>query len=96
MTMKMPMINECSMADCAYNSEMKCHALAITVGGPAPLCDTYLQSTQKGGDGDLIGGVGACKVGNCMHNTALECSAANIQIGMHAGHAECDTFSERM
>jgi hypothetical protein len=35
-------------------------------------------------------------VRNCMHNTALECSAANVRIGMHADHAECDTFRERM
>ena len=96
MTMKMPMINECSMSDCAYNSDMNCHALAITVGGPSPLCDTYLKSDQKGGDGDSVGAIGACKVGNCMYNTALECSSDNVKIGMHADHAECDTFREMM
>ncbi len=95
MTMKMPMISQCSMEDCAYNNDRKCHALAITVGGSAPLCDTFLKSPQKGGDTDSVAGVGACKVSSCVYNSSLECSSENIQVGNHGDHAECDTFQER-
>jgi hypothetical protein len=93
--MKMPMINECSMMDCAYNTEKKCHALAITVGGPEPLCDTYMKTARKGGDMDSIAGVGACKVSTCVYNFSLECSSENIRVGSHGDHAQCDTFRER-
>jgi len=96
MSMKMPMINQCGMMECAYNSEKNCHALAITVGGSNPFCDTYMDEAQKGGDIESIGGVGACKVMNCIHNSSLECIADNIQVGSHAGKAECNTFQERM
>lgn len=96
MSMKMPMIKQCSMLDCAYNMDAKCHTMAITVGGPAPLCDTYLKSAKKGGDREVMAGVGACKVSTCVHNSSLECISDNIQIGNHADHAECDTFRERM
>jgi len=96
MAMKMPMILDCKMIECAYNTKQKCHAMAITVGGPAPLCDTFLKRGQKGGVPDMNGGVGACKVDNCKFNQALECSAEAIHVGSHGDHAECDTFSPKM
>ncbi|MDF1577770.1 MAG: DUF1540 domain-containing protein [Desulfurivibrionaceae bacterium] len=55
-----------------------------------------MDNAQKGGDLDSVGGVGACKVTACAYNSSLECSAENIQVGNHAGQAECDTFQERM
>ena len=95
MAMKMPMILDCKMTDCAYNEKQKCHALAITVGGPAPLCDTFLKRTQKGGVADVTGSVGACKVDNCKFNQSLECAADGIHVDNRGGHAECNTFSPR-
>lgn len=96
MTMKMPMIIDCNMTECAYNTQKRCHAMAITVGGPEPLCDTFLKRGQKGGVPDMTGGVGACKVTSCSFNQSLECSADAIRVGVHGDHAECDTFAPRM
>jgi hypothetical protein len=96
MTMKMPMIIDCKMTECAYNTNKKCHAMAITVGGPAPLCDTFIKRGQKGGVQEMNGSVGACKVETCSFNNSLECTAEGIHVGVHADHAECDTFSPRM
>ncbi len=90
--MKMPKVIECMVADCAYNDDRCCHALAITVGGPEPLCDTFLQSVYKGGDKGCTGCVGACKVEACRHNLALECAAEGVQIEPAAAHARCRTF----
>lgn len=91
--MKMPMIIACTITECAYNMEKRCHALAITVGGSTPICDTFLKRAGKGGDQDSIGGVGACKVTSCKFNLKLECSASGISVSMHSGQAECATFS---
>lgn len=96
MMMKMPMIIDCKMTECAYNANKKCHAMAITVGGPEPMCDTFLKRTKKGGVPDMNGSVGACKVANCNFNQSLVCSAEAIHIGVHDNHAECDTFSPKM
>jgi hypothetical protein len=93
--MKMPRIIDCSMTDCAYNTDKMCHALAITVGAAAPLCDTFLKIGQKGGVKDATGSVGACKVANCKFNDSLSCVAEGIHVGRHADHPECDTFAPR-
>ncbi len=90
---KMPMIITCKSSECAYNMDMKCHALAITVGASAPICDTFVKRTTKGGDRDANGGVGACKVEQCKYNMALECSAESINVDMRSGQAECATFA---
>jgi hypothetical protein len=95
MAMEMPIIIDCDVSECAYNSENICHAMAITVGDSAPLCDTFLRKDQKGGAMDVIGGVGACKVDSCKFNQSLECSADGIHVGRHADQARCDTFSPR-
>ena len=93
--MKMPRILDCSMSDCAYNTDNMCHALAITVGASAPMCDTFLKLGKKGGIKDATGSVGACKVENCRFNDALECAADGIHVGRHSDHPECDTFAPR-
>lgn len=91
--MQMPMINMCKISDCAYNMNNKCHALAITVGGSLPKCDTFTKRAKKGGDKDVNGAVGACKVETCKFNTDLECAAESIDVSMHSGQAECVTFA---
>ena len=93
MAMSMPKITACSMTDCAYNGDNSCHAIAITVGGTHPMCDTFMKTKQKGGVPDIIGGAGACKEDDCRFNKSLECTASGIKVGPHSGHGDCLTFS---
>jgi hypothetical protein len=50
--MEMSPIADCEVTDCCYNSDHKCHALAIQIGDGAthPVCDTFagLQASQCG------------------------------------------------
>lgn len=89
----MPNVLYCSVHECAYNEEDSCHAMAITVDSPEPLCDTFFDSGRKGGLKDFTATVGACKNGTCVHNESLECTAAGIKVSKHENKAECDTFS---
>lgn len=93
-TNAMPNILFCSVNDCAYNESEKCHAGAITVDGPEPLCDTFFKSGRKGGMDD-IGSVGACKNEVCTYNESYECTARGIHVSWHYSKPECDTFTER-
>ena len=88
-------IKECTIRNCAYNRDKKCHATAITVGGPDPCCDTFTELLEKGGTANT-GSVGACKVRSCVYNGELECAAANIKIGKGVCRASCKTFESRM
>ncbi len=40
-TQSMPHVLFCSVFECGYNDYKECHAGAITVDGPEPLCDTF-------------------------------------------------------
>lgn len=93
----MPVVGECSVAECAYNTNNCCHARAITVGdGIHPGCDTFLAATPHSTDTARRAGVGACKVANCQHNDDYECTAEQIAVG-HAGHgASCLTYLQRL
>lgn len=98
MAMKMPKVSACNVAECSYNKQKQCHALAITVGGPEDVCaccDTFLHADKKGGVSDMTGSVGACKVDQCTYNQSFECAAPNIQVGLHEGHADCKTYKPR-
>lgn len=96
MTMPMSKISHCTVIDCTYNTDGKCHTMAITVGDEScALCDTYFRSGSKGGDMDVSGGVGACKASGCRFNTAFECSAGNIDVVLHSDHADCSTYTPR-
>ena len=56
MEKQMVKINSCNVTQCSYNKHNSCHTMAITVGGPSdpcPCCDTYLESSQKGGIMDV-------------------------------------------
>lgn len=91
----MPKIIDCEVGECSFNKDSKCHAIAITVGGPEPACDTFMSGKRKGGVMDMTGGVGACKVEDCAFNQSLECSAGGIEVSMHSHNAECGTFKKR-
>lgn len=92
--MEMPTIMDCDATECAYNADNTCHATAITIGAEADhRCDTFCRSSSKGGDLQIIGGVGACKVSACGHNQNLECAAPGIRVGHSGGEIDCLTFS---
>lgn len=91
----MPKILSCSVNDCAYNKNDKCHTPGITVGSTHPSCDTFFKAKSKGGSEELTGGVGACRVQDCGFNRALECSAPGISVAQHSGHGDCRTFKAR-
>ena len=92
-TIKMSAVSECAIAECAYNSNKSCHAIAITIGdGDRPMCDTYFKSSKHGGIKDTAG-VGACKVSACLHNTDFECVASSIRVGHEKNRGKCMTFA---
>ena len=96
-TIDIPLVEECSINDCAYNVSNKCHAKAITIGdGVHPGCDTsFLQQSKHARDTNIIAGVGACKVTGCAFNSDLECSADSINVGMAGGGSiNCLTYKE--
>ncbi len=94
MTMQMPKVSACEVLECSYNTEKKCHAMAITVSGMKDAaCDTYFRASSKDGVPDVTGGVGACKEYDCKFNRSLECNAPRIDVGTHTDHADCKTFS---
>ncbi|MFP4071617.1 MAG: DUF1540 domain-containing protein, partial [Desulfovibrionales bacterium] len=88
---------ECSVSDCAYNTEESCHALAITIGDKpdVPLCDTFFKASTHGGDMESTAGVGACKSYECTYNQNYECSASNIQVGMRGSQPDCLSFQKK-
>lgn len=97
MGMKMPQVKQCTVAGCAYNTSMACHAMAITVGEPAgdPTCDTFFEATRHGGVRDMTAGVGACKSYDCKHNKDYECMAPDIMMGMKQNQPDCLTYETR-
>jgi hypothetical protein len=97
MAMNMPRVQECSVNECAYNTERSCHALAITIGEKPsnPLCDTFFTSQRHGGIKETAAGVGACKSFECSYNKDFECSASSIQVGMKGSQPDCLTFQKK-
>ncbi|MBW8039954.1 MAG: DUF1540 domain-containing protein [Planctomycetes bacterium] len=91
--MEMSKVMKCEVDDCAYNMDSCCHTIAITIGDSAlPRCDTFCQSTIKGGDAGSMAGVGACKVSACMYNTNLECQSPEVDVGYNENEPNCLTF----
>jgi hypothetical protein len=94
--MEMQQVKECSIVECAYNRDNICRALAITIGGSEPLCDTFWKYTHKAGDPARLGTVGACKVVACIHNYDGECgSPGGIVIARKGTKPNCMTFTGR-
>lgn len=88
-------IISCGAEKCAYNKNKVCHALAVTIGSSHQQCDTFMEDSQKGGDANAQGCVGACHMKNCRYNQLLECSAQAVQVSMHGKHGDCSTFMAR-
>jgi hypothetical protein len=91
-----PAITNCEAGKCIYNHSGQCRTMAINVGGPEPLCDTYSAIGKKGGYNDLVAKVGACKVDTCIHNKLLECIAAGVDVVNVGNRPECATYQERV
>lgn len=88
-------VNTCAATECAYNSERKCRALAITVGEPsAATCATYTPREVKGGTQMTVANVGACKASDCKHNRDLVCTAASVTIGIRDGKVSCESYAK--
>jgi hypothetical protein len=95
-TIDMPMVSQCSVTECAYNLEKKCHARAITIGnGIHPGCDTFFMTSGHVHEKKRMAGIGACKVGHCKHNADLECMAASINVARSGDSVSCMTFMAR-
>jgi hypothetical protein len=97
MAMKMPKVSDCTVTNCAYNSNQACHALAITVGEEPdePVCDTFFTAETHGGVKDVTAGVGACKAADCQFNSDYECTATGIHVGFRGNQPDCLTFEAR-
>lgn len=96
-TVKAPMVEKCSVTECAYNKEEICHALAITVGDNTacvPRCDTYFPNEQHS-EVFAQAVVGACKASCCVFNQEFECAAGAIRVDHHGKEVDCVTFKPR-
>lgn len=92
----MPLVAQCSVAECAYNTNSCCHARAITVGDAVhPGCDTFLASASHSTARQRTAGVGACKTSACRHNDDYECVAEKITIGHASDSVCCLTYQRR-
>ena len=85
-------IIECEASDCSFNQKNKCRAIGINVGGPEPLCDTFINADVMGGILNAATKVGACKVQSCVHNKLLECGAEKIRVLLVYDQALCGTY----
>lgn len=91
---EMPLVKKCDVENCAYNTDKKCHAKAITIGDKSnPQCDTFFEHTSHS-NVNRHAGVGACKVESCHFNKDFECTANEIAVGEIAGKVNCLTFTE--
>jgi hypothetical protein len=96
-SIEMPLVGECSVNECVYNTDNCCHARAITVGnGVHPGCDTFMgPAPSHSREKQRTAGVGACKVSACRHNDDYECMAEQITVGRASEDASCLTYSHR-
>ncbi len=100
-SISMPMVQNCSVSECAYNAGNGCHAKAITIGDNSnPACDTYFCAStpsagEHTGNPGPAAGVGACKVDGCRHNKDYECMAEAISVGHRVDHVNCLTYAPR-
>ncbi|MBI2958503.1 MAG: DUF1540 domain-containing protein [Chloroflexi bacterium] len=92
--MDMTRISACSMAQCTYNQDNRCHTHGIMVG-PHAECSTYTYCNPKAGRAEVKGGIGACLADECKFNESLECCAPDVDVHDHSAHADCRTFQAR-
>ncbi len=94
--MEMSKVSKCEVADCAFNCDELCHAIAITVGDEThPRCDTFCTCGTEGVNMNCVAGVGACKTSVCAFNSGLECQTSEICVGYDGGEVDCLTFKAR-
>jgi hypothetical protein len=89
-----PRVQDCSVTGCGYNHD-GCTAFAITIGSMSTSCDTFIDTGDKGGIGQVTAQVGACKRSDCTHNQNLECHAPAISVGTGTDLADCLTFEAK-
>lgn len=95
-SIEMPVVAQCSVQECAYNTDNCCHARAITVGdGVHPGCDTFLTAGPHAKDKKRTAGVGACKVSACRYNEDYECMTEQITVGHVSDSVRCLTYQHR-
>lgn len=94
MMRSMTKVVSCQAANCSFNGDEQCHALAINIGDDEPQCDTFIGTGPKCASFGTGGGVGACKVRTCQFNDCMMCSAPEIRVSW-AADARCDTFRPR-
>jgi hypothetical protein len=95
-SIEMPLVAQCAVLECAYNTNSCCHARAITVGdGVHPGCDTFLSSPDHSKAQQRTAGVGACKVSACKFNDDYECVTEQITIGHASSSVCCLTYQRR-
>lgn len=93
---EMSVVSECAAAECAYNINKACHALAITIGdGIHPGCDTFFNGSGQVKEVGQAAGIGACKTTICKFNDGLECRTDSIRVGHVQNKVNCMTFSAR-
>jgi hypothetical protein len=93
MTIDMPFVESCTINDCGYNKDNKCHARAITIGDSVhPGCDTSFLAAPSRTHANSTAGVGACKVTGCNFNNDLECGADSISVSMRGNSIQCMTY----
>lgn len=95
-SLEMPLVAECSVDACAYNTSNACHARAITVGDSVhPGCDTFLGASSHSKASQRTAGVGACKVSACQYNDDYECMTEQIIVGHASESVRCLTYRQR-
>ncbi|HVL77137.1 MAG TPA: DUF1540 domain-containing protein [Noviherbaspirillum sp.] len=93
LSIEMPIVAECAVRECVYNTEQCCHARAITVGnGVHPGCDTFFNGSAHSKAWSRTAGVGACKVSACKFNEDYECMTEQISVGRDGESVRCLTY----
>lgn len=91
-TVEMPEVMKCAAADCAYNTNDKCHAYGITIGGKNDHhCDTMFNCKPMMMR-EAPAGVGACKVLDCCNNAGCECQSDGVSLRLSEGQADCTEY----
>jgi hypothetical protein len=94
-TVTLPEVSACEATKCAYNTNNRCHAPAITIGDTLhPVCDTFLADSRHVASRSPAG-VGACKVSACVHNRDRTCHAGSIDVALHGDVPDCTTYEAR-
>ncbi len=93
---KMPLIVSCTGSECAYNRNLTCNAMAVTIGADREaVCDTFYRTERKVAHPDAVSFVGACKMEGCRFNRNLECTAySGVSLVGDHGRVRCHTYAE--